>query len=268
MKNQSNDPCQHLQEQFIDALYGEMSPEQKADFEARLAEQPECRQAFEEMRRTLSLIGKPEHREPGPDFWANMSERIEAALPPEQETAQRHPFPAWQAWRLPVAAAVAMLILGIGIGRWLIPDRNPLPVAAAETNPADTRIFEQTFAHFEKSKTLLQGLVNLDTENTGDGTDLSLFRNASRKLVHESIYLRSALSESKNPRLNDLVMDLEIILSQLANLEGTEDGKVVEIIRDSVDRSAIFLKINIEELYRLKQQEKQTDRKKTGQTII
>ena len=63
-------------------------------------------------------------------------------------------------------------------------------------------------------------------------------------------------------------MDLEIILSQLANLEGTEDGKVVEIIRDSVDRSAIFLKINIEELYRLKQQEKQTDRKKTGQTII
>ena len=64
----------------------------------------------------------------------------------------------------------------------------------------------------------------------------------------EADVLKNDLTDSQQHRLQKLVADIEMILLQIANLEETQDLPAVEMIRSSVDRKGIMLKINLEKM--------------------
>jgi hypothetical protein len=66
--------------------------------------------------------------------------------------------------------------------------------------------------------------------------------------VAESGQLQADLEGPDQQRLRELVADLEVILLQIANLEAQHDMPGIEMVQHGVERSAILLKINLEEM--------------------
>ncbi len=251
--------CAKCRDRMAEALYGEMTPEGRASFEAHLKACPVCASEFEAMTETRKILDTRERRDPGPDFWEGYWDRLEKRLDAEPRPAPRlvrRPFVLFPAWGFRFAAAAALLVVGILIGRTLL--RPPAPRVARST--PETMIpapgVEQASApvlraqdYFERSKLILLGLVNYDPAASDVyGLDLPRQKQLSRALVNEAGSLKNDLKAPAQKRLRELVADLETILIQIANLESANDLEAVEMVKNGVEEKGIFLKINLTEM--------------------
>lgn len=154
-------------------------------------------------------------------------EPIEEAPPPAQDEEAAEVEPAPRTPRVDPPASRA-------------PEPAQFQPAALETRTRD---------YIDRSKVLLLGLVNFDTAQ-GDPAVLNLARkrDIARRLVDEAEGLKDDLSAANEQRLRELIADLEFILLQIANLEAEHDVPAIELVQSGVDRKAILLKINVEEM--------------------
>jgi len=243
--------CDIQQERFVEALYGELSGDALQEFETHLHGCETCAAEFKRLKATLQTMNQRSREtvdEPFfENYWERLSDRMNAENFPEQKTS-RQKFPKWG---YQISAAAAILLLGIIIGRfWMnMPGQAPPPVA--QKNVQHEMLQARTTQYLEKSKVLLLGLVNLDTEAHDPETiDLQRFQSVSQQLLRETGALKPALQKSREQRLGQLVNDLEVILMQIANLESREDVRGIEIIRNGVERQGVLFKINLEEIRR------------------
>lgn len=107
----------------------------------------------------------------------------------------------------------------------------------------------RTSRYLERSKILLLGLVNMETEGeTPAMSNVQHKQAVARELVNEAGTLRAELSEADRQRLESLVADLEVILMQIANLEAGYDVPAIELVKSGVERQGLLLKINLTEM--------------------
>ena len=129
------------------------------------------------------------------------------------------------------------------------------PRRAAPSDTLDAR----ALAYLDKTKNLLLGVVNAEEEQPAQ---LARTQEMSRKLVRQSRYLQAALTEPDQQQMKRLILELEVILLQLANVETAPGTPAVELVRQGVDKKSILLKINLEEMRaaasRSKQERKHT----------
>lgn len=247
------------------ALYDDLTPGERASFDAHLAACPSCAAEYEAMTETKKALGRRERTDPGPEFWEGYWDRLEKRLdaepsPVRASTGGRRrpfrPFAFAPAWAFRAAGAVALVAAGIFIGRAL--SRPPAP-GIARTGPAagvPGPGVEQVSApaarardYFERSKLILLGLVNYDPADSDVyGLDLPRQKELSRALVSEAGGLKSDLKSPAQRRLRELVADLETILVQIANLEESDDLAGVELVKRGVEEKGIFLKLNLTEM--------------------
>ena len=125
----------------------------------------------------------------------------------------RRSFALFPAWAFRAAAAAALLVVGILIGRTLL--RPPAP-RVARTHPRPSTPapgVEQASApvlrardYFERSKLILLGLVNYDPAASDVyGLDLPRQKQLSRALVNEAGSLKNDLKAPAQKRLRELV---------------------------------------------------------------
>jgi len=239
--------CAKCRGLMAEALYGDLSTKDEAAFAAHLEACPACASEYEAMTETRKILDMRERRDPGPDFWEGYWDRLEkrpdakpASSPrPVRGRALRH-FALFPAWAYRAAAAAALLVAGILIGRTLL--RPPAPRIArtmpSAIAPAPGAGVEQASApvlrardYFERSKLILLGLVNYDPSASDVyGLDLPRQKRLSRELVNEAGSLKSDLNAPGEKRLRELVADLETILVQIANLESANDLDAVELV--------------------------------------
>ena len=245
------------------ALYDDLSPKDRASFEAHLARCSACASEYAAMIETRKILDARERRDPGPGFWDGYWDRLEKRLDTETAAARRpvsgrafRPRALFPAWAFRAAAAAALLVVGILIGRTLL--RPPSPRVAQTAPPAGATLpgipqastpVLRARDYFERSKLILLGLVNYDpVASDVYGLDLPRQKRLSRELVNEAGSLKSDLKAPGEKRLRELVADLETILFQIANLESANDLDAVELVRKGVDEKGIFLKINLTEM--------------------
>jgi hypothetical protein len=255
--------CAKCRDRMVEALYGELTPEDRTSFEAHLKACSACASEFEAMTETRKILDTRRRRDPGPDFWEGywdkLEKRLDAELRPSPRPVRRRalrPFALFPAWGLRFAAAAALLVVGILIGRTLL--RPPTPRTARSIPPAAAPApgIEQASApvlraqnYFERSKLILLGLVNYDPGASDVyGLDLPRQKELSRALVNEAGSLKSDLKAPAQKRLRELVADLETILIQIANLGSENDLDAVELVKRGVEEKSIFLKINLTEM--------------------
>ena len=248
---------------MAEAIYDDLSPKDKAAFEAHLALCGACALEYAEMTETRRILDTRERRDPGPGFWDGYWDRLEKRLDADPAPARRpvrgwplRPHALFPAWAFRFAGAAALLVVGVLIGRTLL--RPPAPRVARTTPPAvaPSPGIEQASApvlrardYFERSKIILLGLVNYDPGASDVyGLDLPRQKRLSRELVNEAGSLKSDLKAPGDKRLRELVADLETILFQIANLESANDLDAVELVKRGVDEKGIFLKINLTEM--------------------
>lgn len=169
---------------------------------------------------------------PREELWT----RIQAARRRGGETA-RWRWP--QVW-VPVAIA-ATLILGIALGRLWIPVGTGLKieVAGAPTDSAGQAKKEDLFARYAAEQTLGQAEVLL-TQYRSDaaaGAATTTTPDEARKLLLATRLLLDAPTLS-DPRLRDLLEDLELVLAQIA--EGSQMKEDRAVITDGLDRRDVL----------------------------
>jgi Putative zinc-finger len=255
--------CAKSRRLMAEALYDDLSPKDRAAFEAHLARCGACASEFAAMTDTRRILDTRERRDPGPAFWEGYWDRLakrldaEPAPRPVRRRAFRS-FALFPAWAFRAAAAAALLLVGILIGRILL--RPPAPRFVRTTPPAvvpapgagvlqaSTPVLRAR-DYFERSKLILLGLVNYDPGASDTyGLDLPRQKRLSRELVNEAGSLKSDLKAPAEKRLRELVADLETILVQIANLESANDLDAVELVKNGVEEKGIFLKINLTEM--------------------
>ncbi len=251
--------CKKCESLFDKALYGELSFKEKEFFEEHLNLCVECSVKYSELSDTLNVVKMYERPEPDEkfmeDFWETLEPEIEVKLKTDDKWGDSFIANIRSAlkWKYQLAAGLAILLLGILIGKYFfngnqISNKNIFDGNNKTEIPAYS-VKVQAAKYLERSKILLLGITNFDPA-TDDIETISLphIQKISRDLLNQTPALKAELSKPSQKQLKKLVNDLQIILLQIANLEAKNDITGIELIKDGVNSSGIFLKINIQEL--------------------
>jgi len=257
-------PFDAWRKRIPEALYGELDMETKEKLDRHLAACPACADLFREMKETLEAMAEDPTPDPGREFWegywdALVSRMGREALQAGSSAPTGRPagrrFRPWTRWALGFAAAGALVVIGIFIGRTLERPRGDVArlapaTPAAVPASAEAALSVRASRYLKRSKVLLLGVVNFDPR-TGelDGLNPSLQRSTSVELAREAVVLKKEL-KGQDPRLAQLVSDLERIFLQIANLKAEGDLAEVELIRTGLEEGDILFRINLNELRR------------------
>jgi len=255
--------CKKCREHMIEALYRELDPVHQDLFERHLAACPGCAAEHAGLAETLGLMARRERPDPGSGYWDGYWDRLSRRMLWEATGDDRRPslaarisrlFARLPRWSYQAAGAAALVLVGILIGsRLLGPGGRPVTTASVTPGPASSGspAVVQAGDFIERSKVLLLGLVNFDSAvEDAYALDLGSKQAVSRELLAAAPSIRNGLKEPGQRRLRDLVADLEVIMMQIANLESGQDLDGVELVKQGVDRTGIFLKIDLDRMTR------------------
>lgn len=170
-------------------------------------------------------------------IWA----RVEAqAFPP---AAHRRPAPAW---RMMAAAIAASLVLGVTLGRLSARGSFPLatapavgsapgsPAGSGTIAPATVRLdndpYQRTTEEFLGRTALL--LASLPAESRRDGDHAQVAAQAAQLLGTTRLLLDSPAAN--DARVRALLLDLELVLAQVARLRAPQRHEELVLINDAV----------------------------------
>ena len=243
---------------FVGALYGELTADEKKDFDNHLTACSACAVEFNQLRETLTIMDRRKRDEPDEAYWSNYWQRLSAKLDEQPESRAKvfKLFP--ESVRVPAwaygIAAVFLIFFGVYLGRNYFASHDtvsegstPATGTQPRTASASDTLDDRALAYLERSRNLLIGLVNLDSSGRSS-PNLARQQQASRQLIDQAAYLKVALNKPNRQLMRQLILDLEVILLQLANVEVKPGVPAVELVKRGVDQKSILLKINLEEM--------------------
>ena len=178
-------------------------------------------------------------------MWA----RIVAGRADRRRARDVYPIPVWRAPRMWVpAVAVAVLLIGIAIGRFSAPPDN-VPIA---THRPDSTVGER-IAELRKTASdptayqlaalpiLSQAELLLTQFRTGDtqeddGEEFS--RRAASLLTNTRLLIDSPAAD--DPKMRRLLGDLELVLVQMVRINAEDEQEEKEMINDSMKNRALL----------------------------
>jgi len=177
---------------------------------------------FEELLRDAARDYNRPPETPRDAMWA----RIAA----ERQRRAAHSVLVFRPWARWTLAAAAVLVLGIGIGRWSAGD----PTADA---PANAPVAYQIAATQYLSRTEAFLTAFRSDQRTGR-TDARLASQANDLLATTRLMLDSPAAD--DPRLRVLLEDLELVLVQIAQLEAGRDAHDSDLITQGMDQRHVL----------------------------
>jgi Putative zinc-finger len=246
--------CEKFEDRFVDALYGELDPAIQQPMDEHLRQCSPCRDLFASMQKTLDIMDGREHPELPNEYWNQYDQKLQKRLADAKpQNVRWHSFGKIPGWALKAAAAFILVGVGVLIGRYYLTPTTQPQISNSRPAPSTTvhrvSMDPETERFLERSQVLLIGVVNLEPDAEGNyPTELSAQKKVSRDLIQEASVIKTKLKGPDKRRLNELVSDLELILLQIANLEGENDQPEVDMVKSGVDRKGVLFKINLEQM--------------------
>jgi Putative zinc-finger len=243
--------CRYWRRRIAEAIYGELDAPAREALERHLAGCEACSGLYEGMASAVrKMAARPAPDRP-PDYWEDYWDRLqqrmarEAGTPPEPRRSFGFPR-----WAYGAAGALAILVLGIFIGRTIfLPTTEPIRAARA-VSPEAASFPLRASRYLKRSRVLLLAVINSAPQTEDDfNLSLPLQKKTSEELVMEAAALKKELGSSDR-RLERLISDLEMILLQIANLKSDSGSSDIEIIKAGVESRDILFKINLNEARR------------------
>jgi hypothetical protein len=165
-----------------------------------------------------------------------MWRRIAAARAARRERGHRATL--WLRWGVGIAA---VLVLGIGIGRWTArtPGAGRMPLAAGSgTGEAGVAYRVAAAQYLTRTETLLTGFR---TETRTDEQNARFAAQARDLLTTTRLMLDSPAAQ--DARLKALLEDLELVLAQIAQLSRSGNGEDVQLINQGLEQRSVLLRL-------------------------
>jgi hypothetical protein len=139
-------------------------------------------------------------------------------------------------WGMGIAA---VLVLGIGIGRWSATGPSPMPGVAPESDRASTFVYQLAAAQYlTRTEALLTGFRS---EARADAPMAQLSAQARDLLCTTRLMLDSPAA--RDVRLKGLLEDLELVLAQIAQLPPSGDREDVQLINQGLEQRSVLLRL-------------------------
>ena len=192
-------------------------------------EDPKFEQWLKDAARTTYHAPRTPPRE---EMWARI-----AAERQRKHVIELRP---WMRW---VVAAAAVLVIGIGIGRWTA--RQPsaakvTPVAATETDSTQPDVVYQVAAtqYLSRAEAFLTGFR---ADARADAHSARFASQARDLLTTTQLMLDSPAA--KDPRMRSLLEDLELVLVQISQLGTAQDRHDADLITQGMNQSNVLPKL-------------------------
>lgn len=201
---------------------------------------------MEEMLQELKASYHVPSETPREEMWSAISSRLDA---PQAEVLdisiarRRRAFTASGAvgW---AAAAAAVLLVGVGLGRMTAPEggERAAPIATMQMTPTSMAFAAQD--HMRRTESLLT-MVRADAR--AGRIDPTTARWA-RGLLSQTRLLMDAQDDA-TPRMNDLLLDLELVLAQIVGVAETgsmDEGRArteLDLLLRSLNDGAVLPRI-------------------------
>ncbi|HXG96995.1 MAG TPA: hypothetical protein VNJ06_07780 [Gemmatimonadales bacterium] len=141
----------------------------------------------------------------------------------------------WLRWAV---AAAAVLVLGIGIGRWST-TRTPGPRVANEIDSLSSVAYQVAATQYLSRTEAFLTSFRADANRSANTARLA--RQARDLLTTTQLMLDSPAGD--NPRLRSLLEDLELVLMQISLLNPLQDGHDRDLITQGMNQSNVLPKL-------------------------
>ncbi|MDH3199075.1 MAG: zf-HC2 domain-containing protein [Candidatus Krumholzibacteria bacterium] len=218
--------CEAMRDAMVAVLFDEADEQTRAAFAAHADECPACADTLAQMRETLAVTRRRARPDPGAAFWAAFADRVEARVARAERPAgepETHAMAWWRrrvggaraTWGLRVAAAAAILVIGVLAGRTIFaPGSSPQntgELAAHAPRGGDTPAGGAEKRTSERGGT---GIPDVEPEPTPPGRsspppDVQLASSSERALCY--------------------VEKSQLLLLALVNSDAGDDGYATEL---------------------------------------
>jgi hypothetical protein len=229
-------------DELILHFYGEHAPADRARIDAHLGACAACQSLWDEIGRTLTVVGDSDVPEPPADFERVMWARVSAALP------QRTSPWSWRALVPLTSFGAVALALALG-ARTPSPSSEPPALAAAEAAPAldaealearERALFTALDGHLAQTEMLLIELMNGPDRAT---SDFAFARLTADDLVASGRLYRATAEVTGHRRVAAVLEDLEPVLVEVARSPEQVDSATVRSLRERIDDDALLFKV-------------------------
>lgn len=145
----------------------------------------------------------------------------------------------WLRWGL---AAAAVLVLGIGIGRWTAhqgTDRRGAAVASADSAASSDLVYQVAATQYlSRTETFLTGF----RADLRAGRTEARFPGQARDLLTTTRLLLDSPA-ADNPRMRALLEDLELLLVQISQLPAQRSAHDTDLITQDMDQRSVLPKL-------------------------
>ena len=246
-----------IQIRLYDYITGEISPEKRREIDHHLAVCDICLHQCEDLKgfiRSSRTFGKVPSEELPAGYWNDFASEVERRIS-TQEVERTHIKEKWWAPvftfiryrpRIALTFAGTFVILAVAVSL-LLPVSADLDFQASDhladiiTNPVN--VDERVSQYLKKSKVLLVGLNNMETEE-GSAGDLSDEKTASRQLAREAQYLQLQSIDFQAARL---IRDLAKVQETFADAESQNEDAALRTIRQSIHNNNLLFKVRMAE---------------------
>ena len=243
--------CNYFQQLIIEDYYDEIKPEEKSKLDNHLENCDSCKTQFTQIQSTLNGMNQYERPHPSEKFWDNYWINLESKLdqkPTFNENLKKilATIQVKPPWIYGIATAVAFLIIGIFLGKLYFAPQSTDSYVSTEISQKNIHTVATAERYLQRSKVLLLGIVNMDTEvESNYKPNIYKQQQISKELIQQTAVLKKDLKETDQKILLELINELETILLQIANLEKEYNDDAIELIQSSLDRKGILVKINL-----------------------
>jgi hypothetical protein len=199
--------------------------------------------SFEEVLRDLPRSYNSPPAPPLDEMWTAIeAAHFNAPIP----ITRARPFATGAPW----LAAAAALVIGIGIGRYLPGNSGSATAAsslasnaaapAPETSAVADAYRDQTNHYLGQAAALL---ISLPAQDGSPRTDSTFSAKASDLLVTTRLLIDSPAA-ARDVKLRSLLEDLELVLVQIARLQGDKHKGDLDLIHQAVEQGDVLSRLN------------------------
>lgn len=134
-------------------------------------------------------------------------------------------------------ALAAVLVLGIGIGRWTMAGRGAIASGATGV-PSDVAYQVAAAQYLSRTEVLL---TDFRAESRSGRIDPQFLAAARDLLTTTRLMLDSPAA--KDQHLKALLEDLELVLAQIVSLPATRDAQDVELINQGIEQRSVLTRL-------------------------
>lgn len=221
------------QEQLVAHYYGEAGK----DVANHLADCYECRTEFGNIQRMLTAITPPAAPARGPEYGAEVWNRVRGHLPLDEPKRQWWLMP--QRWAA-VGAIAALLIAAFVLGRHTAPTvdmaKNNLPTKVVKERVLMVALGD----HLERSQ-----MVLLEVSHAADAKDVELVRDDAEELVGDNRLYRQVALNNGDLKTAEVLDQLERALLDIAHSSPDEGKAQIEVLRRQIEAQGLLFKVQV-----------------------